>query len=45
MIQNANIVLSLLKWIRNEIFLTFSGIAAVLLSERFNLDGSCSDIK
>lgn len=45
MAQNANTVLSLLKLRRNEMFLTFSRIAAVLLSERSNLDGSCSAIR
>jgi len=45
MTHHANTVLFLLKLRSYEIFLTLSRIAAVMLSERSNLGGSCSAIK
>lgn len=45
MTQHANTVLFLLKLRRYEMFLTFSRIAMVRLSERSNLDASCSAIR
>lgn len=45
MTQHANTVLFLLKLRSYEVFLAFSRIAAVKLSERSNLDGSCSTIR